>query len=214
MASIEGLYAITPEIADTDELIDKVEQALEGGAALLQYRAKQLDDALRLKQAQALRALCQAHGVPLIINDDVELAVLCQAHGVHVGRDDASVRTARKALGPHALIGVSCYDSLQRALAARKQGADYVAFGSFFASQTKPDAVRAGFRLLDEAKRKLSLPIVAIGGIAPENAALVIAAGADCIAVSHALFNATDVAGAASQFADLFHERRAHAYAQ
>jgi thiamine-phosphate pyrophosphorylase len=214
MTSIKGLYAITPEIADTEILAAKVELAIEGGAALVQYRTKRWDDNLRLEQARALRWLCKVNGVPFIVNDDVELAVLCQADGVHLGKDDTSVRAARMALGPSAIIGVSCYDKLPLALAARQQGADYVAFGSFFPSFTKPHTVRPRFALLDEAKHKLGMPVVAIGGISHENAGSVIASGADCIAVISALFDAADVGASARRFAALFEERTLDAFAQ
>jgi thiamine-phosphate pyrophosphorylase len=185
-------------------LVPRVAAAISGGARLVQYRDKSTDAAKRRAEAAALLALCQSHGVPLIINDDVELAVAIGADGVHLGRDDPEVEAARRRLGPGPLVGVSCYDRFELALAARAAGADYIAFGSFFPSTTKPGAVRASDALLGRARRELGLPVVAIGGITPENGAALIAAGADMLAVIHAVFGAADVRAAASALARLF----------
>ena len=143
---IGGLYAITPECADTEGLVRQVRQALSGGARLVQYRNKGNDVALRHEQASELLALCRHFHVPLIINDDIRLADLTGADGVHLGKDDGGVREARLILGPDKIIGVSCYGDLQRALDAEAHGAGYVAFGSFFPSPTKPGATAARFR--------------------------------------------------------------------
>ncbi|MDO9636785.1 MAG: thiamine phosphate synthase, partial [Thiobacillus sp.] len=141
MAQIPGgVYAITPETADTEHLLMQVEAALAGGVAAVQYRDKSGDVARRHEQASELVALCRPFGVPLIVNDDLRLADLCDADGIHLGRDDASLREARIILGRDKIVGASCYQSLERALAAQAAGADYVAFGSFFASPTKPVA--------------------------------------------------------------------------
>lgn len=203
-AAVRGLYAVTPDIHDTSELEAKVEAALIGGAALVQYRNKTADPKLRRVQAGKLQALCRARGVPLIINDHVDLAASLHADGVHVGRDDALLSQARARLGPDKLIGASCYDRLESALAAVRAGADYVAFGSFFASAVKPATVRAALPLLTEARQRLGVPIVAIGGITLANAPQVIAAGADAIAVISALFSAPDIRTAAERFNELF----------
>jgi thiamine-phosphate pyrophosphorylase len=147
--------------------------------------------------------LCRAWGALLIINDDVALARVLGADGVHLGREDTPVPDARAALGGQALIGVSCYDNLARAREAQRQGADYVAFGSFFPSGVKPGAVRAPLELLRGARPVINLPIVAIGGITPENGRAVVEAGADVLAVISALFHVDDSCLAAQAFAAL-----------
>lgn len=200
-----GLYAITDAGLLPDErLTDAVAAAIRGGARLIQYRDKSHDSARRLAQATALNALCQDHGVPLIINDDVELAFAVGAAGVHLGRDDADITTARARLGPRALIGVSCYDRLDLALNAARAGADHVAFGAFFPSPTKPSEIRAPLDLLQQARARLDLPIVAIGGITPDNAAVLLAAGADYLAVVSGVFAQPDIQIAARRYATLF----------
>ncbi len=201
---IGGVYAITPETADTGRLLALVGAALAGGVAAVQYRDKSGDVARRHEQASELVALCRRHGVPLIVNDDLRLADLAGADGVHLGRDDGSVREARIVLGPGKFIGASCYQSLDRALAAQAAGADYVAFGSFFPSPTKPDAGRAQPALLREAAPKIHVPLVAIGGITAGNAAELIDAGADSLAVSSVLFDAPDIRAAAQALNQLF----------
>ena len=195
--AINGLYAVTPDLADTAALLTKTQAALAGGARLLQYRNKTADENLRREQAAALRDLCRRYGAMLIINDHVELACEIDADGVHVGADDASVDAARNQLGHGKIIGATCSNDLQRALAAAAQGADYVAFGSFFASAVKPGAVRAPLALLQQARRRITVPVVAIGGITLDNAAQLIDAGADAVAVISALFAAPDVEVAA-----------------
>ena len=205
---IRGLYAITPETADTLRLLDQVQQAIDGGVTLLQYRAKTLAPALREAQAQALATQCRSQGVALIINDDMALARSCNAAGVHLGRDDSASWGGDSADSKHPLIvGISCYDSLQMALDAQQTGASYVAFGSFFPSRTKPDAVRATLSLLREARRQLDLPIVAIGGIDLDQVDPLIEAGADAVAVISALFEAPDISGMARQFNHHFQGR-------
>jgi thiamine-phosphate pyrophosphorylase len=199
-----GLYAVTPDLVDTATLIDRVEAALAGGARLLQYRNKIADAALRLAQARALSAVCRRCRVPLVINDHLDLALAVDADGLHLGAEDGSVAQARERLGPSMILGVSCYRSIETALAAARLGATYVAFGGFFPSRVKPSAERTPLSLLTEARRRLALPIVAIGGITPENAPALIAAGADSVAVISALFDAPDVASAARRFSALF----------
>jgi len=200
---LRGLYAITPECADTAELASRVELCLEGGAALVQYRAKSAPPSLAREQARRLVALCGSFGVPLIVNDSVELARVSGAAGVHLGRDDASVAEARKAL-PGAIIGVSCYSDPARARIAASQGADYVGIGSVFASSTKPQAVRAALTSIAEARRLSGLPVAAIGGITLDNADEALRMGADMLAVITALFAAPDVLGAARAFSNRF----------
>lgn len=204
VASIRGLYAITPNTPDTAALINLVRAASAHGARIIQYRNKSAAPELRLEQARALAALCDKSGAWLIVNDYAELARAVSAHGVHVGAEDADVAQARAVVGPRALVGVSCYNDFERARRAQEAGADYVAFGSFYPSATKPGAVRATLDLLQRARAELALPVVAIGGITVENAPRLIAAGADAIAVSSALFNAADVALAARRFSQLF----------
>ena len=199
-----GVYAITPETADTEQLLIKVEAALAGGVAAVQYRDKSGDVARRHEQASELVALCHRFNVPLIINDDLRLADLCDADGIHLGRDDSSLREARIILGKDKFVGASCYQSLELALAAQAAGADYVAFGSFFASPTKPIAGRAGLDLLRGAAPLIHVPLVAIGGITLENAAQLLDAGADSLAVLSALFDAPDIRAVAHDLNQLF----------
>ena len=205
---INGLYAITPEMSDTAKLLRDVEAALRGGARVLQYRAKKLAANLKANQAQALQTLCKKYRVPLIINDDAALAASMSASGVHLGSQDIPIGEAHQSLLSGMLVGVSCYDQLDLAIAAEKNGADYVAFGSFFPSTTKPNAVRPSLELLREAKRIISCPIVAIGGITLQNAPSLIEAGADAVAVISALFDAQDIEASAHDFASLFQRRQ------
>lgn len=205
--ALRGLYAITPELADTGELLDGVRRALQGGTKLVQYRNKSLDAARRCEQAGALLALCREFRVPLIINDDLALALAIGAHGAHLGRKDGDLAAARAALGPDRLLGVSCYDELERAREAQRIGADYAAFGSFFASATKPGAVRAPLELLGQARRELALPLAAIGGITLENAPQLVGAGASLLAVISDLFEAPDIKARAAAYAAVFSER-------
>jgi thiamine-phosphate pyrophosphorylase len=183
-----GVYAITPETADTGKLLAQVEAALSGGVAAVQYRDKSADVARRHEQASELVALCHQFRVPLIVNDDLRLADLCDADGVHLGRDDGSLLEARIILGKDRLIGASCNQSLDQARAAQAAGVDYVAFGSFFPSTTKPTAARADADLLRLATQAIHIPIVAIGGITLANAPPLLDAGADSLAVLSALF--------------------------
>lgn len=205
---ISGLYAITPDMADTASLVKMVQQVLAGGARLIQYRSKTDDNALRLEQAHALAHLCRRFHVSFIVNDYPDLAMEVAADGVHLGRDDAAISEARRDLGPEKIIGVSCYNRLEHAVEAEQQGADYVAFGAFFASVTKPGAVPAPAGLLCDAQRKLHIPIVAIGGITPKNSLELIGHGADMLAVSNALFYDCNIQAAAESFSGLFKQRQ------
>ncbi|SCY12848.1 thiamine phosphate synthase [Nitrosospira sp. Nsp13] len=199
-----GLYAITPEMTDTSGLVTMTQQALTGGARLVQYRNKTAGTALRLEQAYSLAHLCRKFGVPFIVNDYLDLAVEVGADGVHVGRDDASVAEARRRLGKGKIIGVSCYNRLELAVEAERDGADYVAFGAFFDSPTKPGAAAAPMDLLDHARRKLHVAVVAIGGITSDNAGELISRGANAVAASSALFATGYIRSAAENFSRLF----------
>ena len=190
---LRGLYAITPEASDA---VEKARLALEGGVALLQYRRKRRD----LDEARAVAALARRHRVPLIVNDDIELALELEADGVHLGRDDGDLGAARKRLKGR-ILGASCYDDPGLARRAVEAGADYVAFGSVFASPTKPAAVRAPLALF---ATPLGVPLCAIGGITLQNAPQVLAAGADLLAVVTDLFDAPDVCARAAQYQELF----------
>ena len=200
---LRGLYAITPELADSATLLRGVAQALEGGIAMLQYRRK---GGQHIDEAKTLARMCRERAVPFVVNDDVALAMACGADGAHLGRDDGELAAARvkldSALGGR-LLGASCYDSLAAARATVAAGADYIAFGSVFSSPTKPAAVRAPLSLFREA-RALGVPLVAIGGITLQNAPQLISAGADCVAVISDLFDAPDIAERARAYGKLF----------
>ncbi len=210
-ARIAGLYAITPDLVDTDTLLRRSHAALSGGARILQYRNKTASAELRHRQAQALQQLCTEFAIPLIINDHLELALAVDAAGLHLGGDDGDIAAARAALGPGKLLGASCYDRIELAQAAIAAGADHIAFGSFFASSVKPGAMRPPVDLITRAKHQFKLPVVAIGGITPHNAPQLIAAGVDAVAVISAVFTAPDVTAAARDFQMLFeslHEKK------
>ena len=193
---LRGLYAITSAglCADRARLLAAAEGALRGGAALIQFRDKQGAPEARLASARALAGLCHDHGARLIINDDVALALACGADGVHLGAADAPLAQARQALGPRAILGASCGPYLERAHAAIAAGADYVAFGRFFPSRTKPDAPQATVELLHRARGELHLPICAIGGVTPDNGGALIGAGADLIAAVEGVFGEAEPA--------------------
>jgi thiamine-phosphate pyrophosphorylase len=185
-------------------LAQRVAEALAGGARVVQYRNKGTDPAPRREEAGVLLALCRAAGALLIVNDDPELAAAVGADGVHLGREDADPREARRRLGDRAVIGVSCYNRIERARDAQALGADYAAFGRFFPSRTKPGAVQAYPQLLRRARRELVVPLVAIGGITPENGRPLITAGAHMLAVVEGVFGADDVRAAARAITELF----------
>jgi thiamine-phosphate pyrophosphorylase len=202
---LRGLYAITdPALCPDETLENQVEQALEGGCRIIQYRDKSGDQAKRRGQAGRLALLCRRHRALLIVNDDIELAREVAADGIHLGRDDPDPAAARARLGGSAIIGVSCYDRLDLAVAAADSGVDYVAFGRFFPSRTKPGAVQATPQLLTKARAAIDLPLVAIGGITPENGAPLIAAGADMLAVVHGIFGQPDIRAACRRLSALF----------
>jgi thiamine-phosphate pyrophosphorylase len=203
---LRGLYAVTPDIVDIALLVGKVDAAIAGGAQAIQYRNKSAPRPLRRKQAAMLARVCGGGGALLIINDDIELAREVGAAGVHLGEDDGDIGRARENLGENMLIGVSCYNDLARAKRLVAEGADYVAFGSFHVSLTKPGARRAEPALLQRA-RTLGVPVVAIGGITPANGRALVAAGADALAVVSAVFdhdNLSDVRRAAAAIVACF----------
>jgi thiamine-phosphate pyrophosphorylase len=200
-----GLYAIADAVCDQRA----VSEAIAGGAVVVQYRAKSKPSDERRRQALVLRRVCHRQAVPFIVNDNPELARAVGADGVHLGRSDTPYAVAREVLGPAAIIGVSCYDDLDRAREAAAAGADYVAFGSFYPSASKPDTVRAEPALLGQARHRLSIPLVAIGGITPDNGARLIGAGADLLAVIRGVFGScrhreADPRAAARRYAGLF----------
>ncbi|WXL25041.1 thiamine phosphate synthase [Ectopseudomonas mendocina] len=201
---LSGLYAITDTQLLSGRLLPYVEAALKGGARLLQYRDKSNEEARRLREAEALRELCERYSAKLIINDDAELAARLGV-GLHLGQGDGSLSAARALLGRQAIIGSTCHSQLELADRAIKEGADYVAFGRFYNSNTKPGAPSANLELLDTAKARLTAPIVAIGGVTLDNAPQLIAHGASMLAVIHGLFSAESAAEV---------ERRAHAFSQ
>ncbi len=205
--TIRGLYVIADTGIIAKDLVSHVTEAIAGGARVVQYRDKSSGAAKRLNDAIALRGLCRQHGVTFIINDDVELARQLNADGLHLGKDDADIASARKQLGAHTIIGVSCYNEIERGRSAIAAGAGYVAFGSFYPSTVKPDAVRASGSLLTQAKQEFTVPIVAIGGITPENGAHLVAAGADALAVITGVFESDDIRSAAKQYARLFNNQ-------
>ncbi|AGA35089.1 Thiamin-phosphate pyrophosphorylase [Thioalkalivibrio nitratireducens DSM 14787] len=205
---MRGLYFVTPDRASGR--IALVAAALRGGARIIQYRDKSGTGMAGLPEARELLALCRKAGALLLINDDIELCLAAGADGVHLGEDDAGIADARTRLGPNRVIGASCYNDLDRARRALAAGADYVAFGSVYPSPTKPAARRANPGLLRAARGELSAPICAIGGITPDNAAPIIAAGADMIAVIQAISEAPNPEAAARALQALFAQTAAH----
>ena len=203
---LRGLYAITDASLKGPAIEQQVALAIAGGARVIQYRDKSTDASMRQKEASAILEVCRQHQIPLLINDDVQLAAQIGADGVHIGKDDGLLEDARTRLGQNAIIGVSCYNQLTLAQQAVQRGADYVAFGRFFSSATKPEAKQADISLLKEASKKIACPIVAIGGITLDNGRPLIQAGADMLAVIRGVFAANDVTAAARQLDALFPE--------
>lgn len=200
----KGLYAITPEGLTEAACLEKVSVALEAGLGALQYRDKSGTWASRLRLALRLGELCRAARIPLIINDDLALAIESGADGVHLGRDEMHLLETAASTSPRLLVGVSCYNDLTRARDAIARGADHIAFGSFYPSRTKPAAVHCGLPVLRTAREELGVPIVAIGGITPENGRAVIDAGANYLAAISSVFDAGDIARAVRRYAELF----------
>ena len=202
---LTGLYAITDATqTNQQQLINDVEQALLGGARIVQYRDKTTQHEQRSNTARLLRKLTRQHNALFIINDDITLANDSHADGVHLGQDDLSISTARAQLGSTAIIGVSCYNDFPLAKQASDNGADYIAFGRFFPSRTKPDAIQASLETLQKAKRELDIPIAAIGGITTENADILINAGVDMLAVVDDIFSRTDIKATTLHYQKLF----------
>jgi len=187
--ALRGLYAITDTKLLASNFTEAIEQTLLGGTRVIQYRDKSSDTDRRLKEAQILRGLCDQYDATFIINDDLKLAIESNADGVHLGKDDHDIKLARQQLGHDKIIGISCYNQLQLALEAEQAGADYVAFGAFFNSSIKPNALAAPLSIIGEAKTQIQIPVCCIGGITAENASQLVDAGADMIAVISEVFN-------------------------
>ncbi|MBS1159459.1 MAG: thiamine-phosphate diphosphorylase [Proteobacteria bacterium] len=205
---LRGLYAITPEQPDGQRLLAEVEAALAGGCRLLQYRDKLRDMPERVRRAHALRDLTRRFGARLLINDDLALAALVDADGAHLGSDDGNLLAARAILGPDKILGASCYADFAAAERATQAGVDYLAFGAVYPSPTKPQAARADLELFRRARAELPIANCAIGGITLANAAPLITAGADLLAVITDLFSAPDIAARATAYQHLFEEAR------
>ena len=203
---ISGPYAITPDLNQTNDLLNKTRQVLEGGVKLVQYRNKSANESLRREQAKLLLSLCREYNALLIINDHLEIAIEIDADGVHVGKNDVSDSAAKTQLGHNKIVGTSCYNQLDLAMQAQKDGADYIAFGAFFSSLTKPNAVSVSISLVNQAQKALSIPIVGIGGIQLTNARTVIQSGCAAIAVCHDLFQAENIKATAEHYVQLFAE--------
>lgn len=205
---LSGLYLLTDHhLTERTGVVPAVAAAIQGGARLVQYRNKYANRERKLWEIRDLVTLCRPLGIPLIVNDEADLAAACGADGVHIGSEDGSIESARTVLGEEAIIGVSCYNSLDLARDAAARGADYVAFGRFFPSQTKPDATLASPELLTAAQAELQIPVCAIGGIDGHNGQQLVDAGADLLAVIHAVLGAPDITEAASDIAALYPNR-------
>ena len=200
---IKGLYAVTPEEKDLFVLSSQVESCIKGGARLIQYRSKTLSKIEQNKQARKIKMVCDYYKVPLIINDDIELCRILDADGVHLGENDDSLEKARLILGPSKIIGVSCYNSIDRIKKAVDKGATYIALGACFPTITKPNAPTASLDLIALVLKKFKIPVVAIGGINLENIELLINEGINCVAVINSLFKTKDIEGMARQFSSL-----------
>lgn len=204
---LRGLYAITDENLIAENHFDQaIESALQGGARIIQYRDKSSDQQKRLRQADTLNSLCRQYQALCIINDDIELARTVNADGVHLGKDDALISQARQTLGEDAIIGISCYNDINLAIAAEKSTADYVAFGAMFSSSTKPKATNADITLISEAKQKLSIPVCAIGGITEKNIQQLIRYDVDMTAIINSLFSASNIKEAANNLSKHFQQ--------
>ncbi len=203
-ARLNGLYAITADTDDESRLFDGVAAAIRGGARFVQYRDKHKELRSLQRRAHRLLLLCQEYGASLIINDDIDLCLAINADGVHLGKDDENLITARSLLGDDKIIGVSCYNQPKLAVQAQADRADYIAFGSFFNSETKPNAPVAPLSLLTQAHNTLTIPVVAIGGITVDNGQQLVDAGANALAVITGLFDQTDIENTAKKFSQMF----------
>jgi len=195
---IKGIYVISNDVS-------LINEALKGGVKIVQYREKHLDIAAKLLNARRIKNLCEEHDATLIINDDVSLAIECDADGVHVGQFDGDL-TLLRSMMPDKILGVSCYNSVDRAIYAQEKKVDYVAFGRFFPSVTKPNAIKTELEVLMKAKKTLSIPVVAIGGINLKNLPQVITSGADSVAIINSIFSQPDVVGVSKRFVNLFNK--------
>lgn len=204
---MRGLYLVTPNWDDTARLLSATEAALRGGAALVQYRQKDASSDLRLEQASALLTLCRRYARPLVINDHVQLCMQIDADGVHLGALDAALAQARRSLGKDKIIGASCYGNLALAHAAQDAGASYAAFGGFYPSPVKKYAFVTAPALLETARAELRLPLVVIGGMTPDNAAPLVARGADMVAAITSVYGDPDPEAAARRMKRLFNDR-------
>jgi thiamine-phosphate pyrophosphorylase len=203
-----GLYAITDCVhLDYPEMLDRTERILKAGVAAVQYRDKTADSETRRETAARLHELCRKHATPLIVNDDIDAALAAGAEGIHLGREDASLEEARRRAGGGVLIGISCYNDLERAVAAEAAGADYVAFGAMFPTSSKDTTVPATPDLIAQAKAVLSIPVAAIGGLTPENCREVVAAGADLLAVISSVYQTDDPAAVVGRFNEIIFGR-------
>lgn len=201
---MKGLYLVTPDWDDTQKLVDATEAGLRGGAALVQYRHKTADTALRREQAAALQALCRQYGRPFIVNDFIELCMELDADGVHVGGTDTAVAQVRAAVGPDKIVGASCYGSMDLARDAYRAGASYVAFGGFYPSRVKKYEVSTPAEIVVQAKKEIPLPNVVIGGMTQQNSAPLVAHGADMVAAISSVYMTDDPEAAARAFVQLF----------
>jgi len=202
---MKGLYLVTPDWDDTQKLLAVTEAGLRGGAVLVQYRHKTADMQLRKEQAAALQALCRRYGRPFIVNDFIDLCLELDADGVHVGGTDAAVAAVRAAVGPDKIVGASCYGSMELARSAWQAGASYVAFGGFYPSRVKKYEVTTPPAIVGQAKAAIPVPNVVIGGMTHENAAPLVAQGADMVAAISSVYMVDDPEAAARAFAALFH---------
>ena len=202
--NLHGLYIITDAKLCANAIVNKVEQAILGGAQVIQYRNKTATKEIQRTEALVLQSLCKKYQRCFLINDNIELAMEVNADGVHLGQTDSSLTDARKQLGDNKIIGITCHSDITSATAAEKNSADYVAFGRFYPSQTKPTAPPATLEVLQQAQSELNIPIVAIGGINNDNASALIQAGANMIAVIHAIFSAQDIKQTAQLLSDKF----------
>ncbi|HEY8023607.1 MAG TPA: thiamine phosphate synthase [Burkholderiaceae bacterium] len=201
---MKGLYLVTPDWDNTQQLLEISELALRGGATVLQYRHKTADAALRREQAECLQALCRTYSVPFVINDHLDLCLALDADGIHVGGTDMTVAEVRARVGPQKIVGASCYGSMDLARAAHHAGASYVAFGGFYPSRVKKYEVSTQPSIVAEAKAEIPLPVVVIGGMTRDNAVPLVAQGADMVAVISSVYQAGNPQSAARGFADLF----------
>jgi len=205
--NIKGLYAITPDEKNLSILKSKVESSIKGGAKLVQYRSKILSKNDQKKQAEEIKKICDYYQIPLIINDDIELCSILDADGVHLGENDENLEKARFILGPEKIVGVSCYNSIDRVKISQDKGATYIALGACFQSATKPNAPIASADLIALVLKNFQVPLVAIGGITLENIDLIIKEGVECCAVINSLFKSQDIEGTAKQFSSHLEKR-------